>query len=357
MRPIRVILIGAICVICGFSSSASAQINGRQAFSNTNVTIKAGVGIAAQTGTLTEPRTVTLPAAAAYPRGEGVWVVDESGSLDGNDGKLFIQRAGSDTINGATTSAQMWYAYQALFFRSNGSNKWTVSPAVATPMNGSRGLFLVYDQRGRVVIAGDNGTGITEGNYIFDPADESAEYNDANDTTFVGFYNGQYAFFRDPVYLYPVDAAPDSPSEGFLYANSTNHHFYFYNGTTFVQVDGAALAANNGSDFTNKATFRSNVGGEIGTAVFDGDNAVANVVVKGIVASVSYDSTGTYIVTFGSAQADANYVVSATADESLADPVFCTVAKSTTSLTVKTHSSSSTLSDAVGINVTISRLP
>jgi len=32
-------------------------------------------------------------------------------------------------------------------------------------------------------------------------------------------------------------SAPESPEEGMVYCNSTNHHIYFYNGTGWIQLD------------------------------------------------------------------------------------------------------------------------
>lgn len=37
--------------------------------------------------------------------------------------------------------------------------------------------------------------------------------------------------------LEPIASAPASPQEGWIYANSTDHHLYFYNGTGWVQLD------------------------------------------------------------------------------------------------------------------------
>lgn len=37
--------------------------------------------------------------------------------------------------------------------------------------------------------------------------------------------------------LEPQASAPATPSEGWIYANSTDHHLYFYNGTDWVQID------------------------------------------------------------------------------------------------------------------------
>jgi len=37
--------------------------------------------------------------------------------------------------------------------------------------------------------------------------------------------------------LEPQASAPSSPQEGWIYANSTDHHLYFHNGTDWVQLD------------------------------------------------------------------------------------------------------------------------
>lgn len=37
--------------------------------------------------------------------------------------------------------------------------------------------------------------------------------------------------------LIPKSSAPSSPTEGMIYVNSSDHHLYFYNGTTWKQLD------------------------------------------------------------------------------------------------------------------------
>ncbi len=79
---------------------------------------------------LTAARTLTLPAASAYPAGATLTIVDESGSCSATN-TITISRAGADTINGGTgTGLSMAFGYVAL--ESNGFNKWTVIDQVPT---------------------------------------------------------------------------------------------------------------------------------------------------------------------------------------------------------------------------------
>ncbi|GJE61696.1 hypothetical protein [Methylobacterium trifolii] len=77
------------------------------------------VGISA----LTVGRTVTLPAASAYPPGQTLFVADETG-LCSPTLPITVAAAGSDTIAGQA-SITMGSPYQKLAFHSNGSNLWT----------------------------------------------------------------------------------------------------------------------------------------------------------------------------------------------------------------------------------------
>jgi hypothetical protein len=78
----------------------------------------------AQVGTMSASRAVTLPAASAYPTSRELIIADESGTVDGTN-TLVVTRAGSDTINGATTSV-INTAYGTVRLRSDGTSKWTI---------------------------------------------------------------------------------------------------------------------------------------------------------------------------------------------------------------------------------------
>lgn len=96
----------------------------RTTFSNVSITAVSGDMILAQTGTLTAPRVVTLPTAAAMGTGYLLTIVDESGSVTGTN-TLTITRAGADTVNGATTYV-MNTACAAVTLLSDGVSKWTI---------------------------------------------------------------------------------------------------------------------------------------------------------------------------------------------------------------------------------------
>ncbi len=70
-------------------------------------------------------RVVTLPAAAAFPAGHALIVIDESGAV-GLTNAITISRAGSDTISGQT-SAKIVTPYGYCRFVCNGSNGWVVA--------------------------------------------------------------------------------------------------------------------------------------------------------------------------------------------------------------------------------------
>lgn len=73
---------------------------------------------------LSAARTLTLPAASAYPQGVTLTVFDESGTCSWTN-SVSIVRAGFDTLSGLT-AFQLVRAYGFVAFQSNGSNKWTV---------------------------------------------------------------------------------------------------------------------------------------------------------------------------------------------------------------------------------------
>lgn len=73
--------------------------------------------------TNTAARTITLAAANAYPAGTVIWFKDQAGT--GATGNITINRAGSDTIDGATSYViSSNYGFIGLY--TNGSNAWFV---------------------------------------------------------------------------------------------------------------------------------------------------------------------------------------------------------------------------------------
>jgi hypothetical protein len=90
---------------------------------NADYTIVATDKVVAQTGTLSAARTFTLPAANAVNAGQVIVVIDASGTVTSTN-TITVQRAGSDTINGSTsTTITSLYGWRTLV--SDGSSKWS----------------------------------------------------------------------------------------------------------------------------------------------------------------------------------------------------------------------------------------
>jgi Major tropism determinant N-terminal domain len=119
---------------------------------------------------ITAARAVALSLAASFPTGTRLLVVDESGNCSATL-TITLNRAGSDTINGATSVAiNVAYGYVAI--ESNGSNAWTVidqgyAPSLQTVAEGANGAnlqlgvleFAVTGLSGATVTAGTTDSG------------------------------------------------------------------------------------------------------------------------------------------------------------------------------------------------------
>lgn len=101
----------------------SLQIEGRTTFSNAPYTVLTTDKYVAQVGTMSASRAVTLPAANAVPAGYMLWIADESGTVTATN-TIMVTRAGSDTINGATTLTLVT-AYADVILVSDGTSKWS----------------------------------------------------------------------------------------------------------------------------------------------------------------------------------------------------------------------------------------
>lgn len=130
----------------------------RQTFSNANATISAGATILEQTGTMLASRTVTLAAASSYRAGQRVFILDVSGTVTGTN-TLVVARAGSDTINGASTSVTLTSANSVLILESDGTSKFTIVSAYPSSGGGAvssvtagQGFGTVSPTTGAVII-------------------------------------------------------------------------------------------------------------------------------------------------------------------------------------------------------------
>ena len=101
----------------------------RVTFDNANYTIPSAARMVAQVGTMTAPRTVTLPLANTVAAGYVITVKDASGTVGGTN-TITVARAGSNLINGAATGIVINTAYSGRQFVSNGVDGWT---ALITP--------------------------------------------------------------------------------------------------------------------------------------------------------------------------------------------------------------------------------
>lgn len=115
----------------GFPAAKLAEVltNARTAVSDANYTALVTDRTIAYTA-ITAARTVSLPAAASFPTGTRLLVVDESGSCSGTD-TITLSANGSDTIDGSSGAAiNSSFGYLAI--ESNGSSKWTIIDQVVT---------------------------------------------------------------------------------------------------------------------------------------------------------------------------------------------------------------------------------
>lgn len=101
----------------------------RVTFSNAAYVITATTdAVVSQIGTMSAPRTVTLPAANSVPAGTEIIVMDSSGTVTSTN-TIVITRAGSDTINGATTDTiSTAYGWRRLV--SDGSSQWNIDAGI-----------------------------------------------------------------------------------------------------------------------------------------------------------------------------------------------------------------------------------
>lgn len=97
-------------------------------FSNADVVVVATDRAVMQIGTLSAPRVATLPAASAVAAGYWLVVGDASGSVTTTN-TITVTRAGSDTINGATTVV-IGSPYGARRLVSDGTSTWTFDGGV-----------------------------------------------------------------------------------------------------------------------------------------------------------------------------------------------------------------------------------
>jgi len=113
------------------TARTNLNVDKRSGFSDVAYVVLTTDKYVAQTGTLTLSRAVTLPAASAINAGRELIIADESGTVTATN-TLVITRAGTDTIDGATTET-INVAYGARRLTSDGVSKWTLTGFYPTP--------------------------------------------------------------------------------------------------------------------------------------------------------------------------------------------------------------------------------
>jgi hypothetical protein len=113
-------------------SSTGINVESYTAHNDSNYTILVTDRTVGTSAALTAARTWTLPAANAVNAGQAITVADYFGGVTGSN-TLTIQRAGSDTINGATSVA-INVAYGRYEFRSDGVSKWSAVAATSNSL-------------------------------------------------------------------------------------------------------------------------------------------------------------------------------------------------------------------------------
>lgn len=120
----------AVAITGGSLASVVLGLN-RTTFSNANYTILTTNCYVAQIGTMSAPRTVTMPSATSAGAGAVIIVADESGTVSATN-TIALTRAGSDTINGATTYS-ISAGYGPTMLIGDGNSKWTAITIAPLP--------------------------------------------------------------------------------------------------------------------------------------------------------------------------------------------------------------------------------
>lgn len=145
------------------ATGAPIFANQRTAVANANYTALTTDRLVAFTA-LTAARTVTLPAASAYPPGMRLTIVDESGACSAGK-TISVNRAGSDLIDGAA-SFVIAAGYGGLEIESNGSNAWTILSPNPSSQAGSTGTDYSGNKPAIPAVGANFGSSGTYANYV-----------------------------------------------------------------------------------------------------------------------------------------------------------------------------------------------
>ena len=112
---------------------------------------------------LTASRIVSLPTSASYPTGTRLLIVDETGACSATK-TITITPNGTDTIEGANSSAVLAMAYGFIGLESNGAGGWFITDQlqVASAPNGASIQAFVAE----TLLSGLSGASVMASNFI-----------------------------------------------------------------------------------------------------------------------------------------------------------------------------------------------
>lgn len=141
----------------GARASGALNIDELTSHGDSSYTILATDRKVGTSATLTAARTWTLPAASALNPGQELIVQDFKGAVSGTN-TLTIQRSGSDTLNGASTSVTINSANGGYLFVSDGISNWS---AQALGAQASSGVSSLNGATGTVNVVAGTGIGVS----------------------------------------------------------------------------------------------------------------------------------------------------------------------------------------------------
>lgn len=142
-----------------------------------------------------------------------------------------------DISNIKYTGAAYTIGVYANFYNSTITNchfkdlKWAVRLKEGTMVGNNKIMFNTFTNCNDDFDVGPNSL-----NYIFgNTFDGPIDYYGADPGQYYFEFDGGYII--DNLKIKPQSSSPSSPTEGLIYSNSIDHHLYFYNGSTWVQLD------------------------------------------------------------------------------------------------------------------------
>jgi hypothetical protein len=150
---------GIVAIANGGTNASTApaarvnlNIDQRTSVNNTNYTVLSTDRYVAQVGTMSAPRTFTLPAASSVNAGQLLVIGDESGTVSFTN-NLTVTASGGDLINGAASKV-ISTPFAEIRLMSDGASKWTLN--IQGVARGGTGL-TAFPTNGQLLIGTGSG--------------------------------------------------------------------------------------------------------------------------------------------------------------------------------------------------------